>query len=393
MSDQRPIFVRTDKGDLVPIYEQSYESESVFQAMLAQFPELLLPGDDRTPYSKLLLIKREKGVPTEKDGCNVYYLDHLFVDQSGIPTLVEVKRKSDPRNRRESVAQMLDYAANGVVTWGISQLREEFEKTCRETGNDPETTLHDFLNGETDEEGFWQQVEENLAQDRIRMVFVADQISVEVRRITEFLNRQMASSEMIAIELRQFVGGNVEAYVPDVIVKKPPGESTGGTGTGTLRPAPPPGRERFLAELGERMNESIVRIAEKIMEWSDSHADTVWWGRGRHVGSYAPGFALPGGRPYYPVFFWTYGKGEVQFQYLRNVPPFNDEARRRELLERFNAIPGIALPEDGTARRPSFPMSALVPDGRLEQFFGILSWLTDEVRKVDLPPETGRKSD
>lgn len=109
--------------------------------MLAQFPELLLPGDDRTPYSRLLLIKREKGVPIEKDNCDVYYLDHLFVDQSGIPTLVEVKRRSDTRNHRESVAQMLDYAANGVVTWGVSQLREEFEKTCKDTGSDPAGTL------------------------------------------------------------------------------------------------------------------------------------------------------------------------------------------------------------------------------------------------------------
>ena len=390
MSDLRPIFVRTDKGELVPIYESPYKSESVFQAMLAQFPELLLPGDDRTPYSKLLLIKREKGVPTKKDGCDVYYLDHLFVDQSGVPTLVEVKRKSDPRNRRESVAQMLDYAANGVVTWGIAQLREEFEKTCRDAGNDPANTLSGFLDGEIDEDAFWQRVEENFAQDRIRMVFVADQISVELRRITEFLNRQMARSEMIAIELRQFVGGNVEAYVPDVIVKKPPGGLAGGTGTGTLRPAPPPGRERFLAELGERMDVSIVRVAEEIMEWSDSNADTVWWGRGRHVGSYAPGFSLTRGRPYYPVFFWTYGKGEVQFQYLRNVPPFNDEAKRRELLDRFNAIPGITLPEDGIARRPSFPMSALVPEGRLELFFEVLSWLTDEVRKEDTQSGTDR---
>jgi hypothetical protein len=34
------------------------------------------------------------------------------VDEAGVPTLVEVKRSSDTRARREVVARMLDYAAN-----------------------------------------------------------------------------------------------------------------------------------------------------------------------------------------------------------------------------------------------------------------------------------------
>jgi hypothetical protein len=40
-------------------------------------------------------------------------LDHLVVDQDAVPTFVEVKRASDTPARREVVAQMLDYAANG----------------------------------------------------------------------------------------------------------------------------------------------------------------------------------------------------------------------------------------------------------------------------------------
>jgi hypothetical protein len=44
-----------------------------------------------------------------------------------VPTLIEVKRQSDTRLRREVVGQMLDYAANAVVYWRIDQLRAEFE--------------------------------------------------------------------------------------------------------------------------------------------------------------------------------------------------------------------------------------------------------------------------
>jgi hypothetical protein len=44
-----------------------------------------------------------------------------------VPTLVEVKRSSDTRIRREVVGQMLDYAANAVVYWPLERLRATFE--------------------------------------------------------------------------------------------------------------------------------------------------------------------------------------------------------------------------------------------------------------------------
>jgi hypothetical protein len=49
-----------------------------------------------------------------------------------VPTFVEVKRASDTRARREVVAQMLDYAANGSVFWIPGQLRRWFEGDDRQ---------------------------------------------------------------------------------------------------------------------------------------------------------------------------------------------------------------------------------------------------------------------
>ena len=59
--------------------------------------------------------------------------------ETGIPTLVEVKRSTDTRLRREVVGQMLDYAANAVVYWPVERLEAEFETTARAAGNDPES--------------------------------------------------------------------------------------------------------------------------------------------------------------------------------------------------------------------------------------------------------------
>ncbi len=102
--------------------ETPYESEEILQRLLVLKPDLL-PPDQINPENprRWLFVKREIGVPGEVDESDRWSLDHLFLDQDGIPTFVECKRASDTRNRREVVAQMLDYAANGVVYWSVDQ--------------------------------------------------------------------------------------------------------------------------------------------------------------------------------------------------------------------------------------------------------------------------------
>ncbi len=85
---------------------------------------------------------------------------------------------------------MLDYAANGVAYWPIEQIVDAFKATVAKTGEQPEQRLRQFLQ-EAEPEPFWRQVDSNLRSGRIRMVFVADRIHKELRRIVEFLNEQM----------------------------------------------------------------------------------------------------------------------------------------------------------------------------------------------------------
>ena len=90
-------------------------------------------------------------------------VDHLFLDQDAVPTLVEVKRSSDTRIRREVVGQMLDYAANGVVYWPLEQLRELFVRQCERDGRDPERgRRRRSLGDEVDVEAWWQRAGDNL---------------------------------------------------------------------------------------------------------------------------------------------------------------------------------------------------------------------------------------
>src|SRR5690242_2827039 len=102
-----PIFMVGVDNVLTELRSTPYETEEILQKLLGDHPSIL--GTSRGPDDRLLLIGRELPVPDEMSGNARWALDHLFADQSGVPVLVEVKRASDTRSRREVVAQMLDY--------------------------------------------------------------------------------------------------------------------------------------------------------------------------------------------------------------------------------------------------------------------------------------------
>jgi hypothetical protein len=202
---------------LVEMMESPFASEDIFQDLLRQYPDLL-SGDSEQGDSprRWLLIRREMGIAAEEGAGDRWSLDHLFVDQQGTPTLVEVKRSSDTRIRREVVGQLLDYAANAVVHWSIDRVQAEFVENCNKEGLDAEMRLTEFLDGGNSEE-FWQKVKTNLQAGRIRLLFVADVIPSELRRIIEFLNVQMDPAEVLGVEIKHYEAQGLKTLVPRLI--------------------------------------------------------------------------------------------------------------------------------------------------------------------------------
>lgn len=218
MAGQTGVFVLRDESTLVAMQPASFVSEDHFQRLLANFPALLA-GDqiDPTAPRRFVLVAREQPVPFEDSAAGRWSLDHLFLDQEGIPTLVEVKRSTDTRLRREVVGQMLDYAANSILHWPVDGLRASFVAQCETAGSDPQAVLIELIGEDGDPEAFWTQVQTNLQAGRIRMLFVADRIPLELLRVIEFLNRQMQPAEALAVELRQYEGENLRTMVPVVL--------------------------------------------------------------------------------------------------------------------------------------------------------------------------------
>src|SRR5690606_35815977 len=115
MSDN-DVFLLDDSFGLVKMQERPYEREDVLQALLEAHPDLLHSSATGLD-NRLLLVSREVGVPDGDGAAGRWAVDHLFVDSEAVPILVEVKRSTDTRIRREMIGQMLDYAANAATFW------------------------------------------------------------------------------------------------------------------------------------------------------------------------------------------------------------------------------------------------------------------------------------
>jgi hypothetical protein len=175
--------------------------------LIAKFPNLLAGDSDAGDRPRRrFLAAREAALPDDEDAARRWSVDHLFRDQDAARTLVEVKRNSDTRIRREVLGQMLDYAANGVVYSPRDQLRSSSRGQCERDGADPAAVVQDAA-GDLDVEEFWHRVGDNLRRTS-RMVFVSDEIPRELGRVVEFLNGQMNPAEVIAIEIKQYLGAD-----------------------------------------------------------------------------------------------------------------------------------------------------------------------------------------
>ena len=373
------VFVLRDPTTLIPMQTASFASEDDFQHLLANFPELLA-GDqiDADTPRRFILVAREQPVASEEGGGNRWSLDHLFLDQEGIPTLVEVKRGTDTRIRREVVGQMLDYAANAIVYWPVEELRRRFESRCEGEGQEPASVLATLLGSEDeDQDVFWGRVRTNLQAGRIRMLFVADRIPAELRRVVEFLNGQMQPAEVLAVELRQYEGQGLRTLVPLVIGQTQEAAQKKSAGTGP-RPKRAWDEAAFLSAITDSYGAAIGRETERIMDWMRRNADQVSFNDNPIWGGMAPLFDR-GGKPFYPIQIWSDGSIGIYFQYMLGRPVFDDIEKRRELMGRLNQVPGFTLKETSLSKRPQVKLDVFSRPEVTETFLAVMDWFVAQL--------------
>lgn len=365
------LYLLQDDNRLVEFEEAPYDSEALLQELLERYPGLLA-GDlvDAASPRRWLLVKREAGIPHGEDSGARWSVDHLYLDQDGIPTLVEVKRSTDTRIRREVVGQMLDYAANSVVYWSVEVMQQQFALTS----GAPEVAdakLAEFL-GDANPDEFWSKVKANLQAGKIRMLFVADHIPKELKRIVEFLNVQMDPAEVLALEIRQYVHESLKTFVPAII---------GQTSEAQIRKSASQGgvawsAEPFLAALQSK-DPNAADYARRLLDWASAHG-TIWWGRGARQGSFVP--MIRSATKEQALFaMYTYGRVELYFKPLSSRTPFNDPEKMQQAIRLVDAALPNPLPSDAVSKNPQVRISDLTEE-EFAKFLSALDWMVDEIR-------------
>jgi len=370
------IFLIADDGALTELSEQPYSSEDLLQQLLAQHPGILSGDSSESAARRFVLVAREMSVPDREAGGGRFSMDHLLLDQDAVPTFVETKRSSDTRIRREIVGQMLDYAANGLVYWPVDAIRDRFEATHGEAA---EAVLTGLLAPETSVDDFWKRVTDNLRAGQVRLVFVADRIPMELQRVIEFLNEQMNPAEVLGIEVRQYVGGTMRTLVPHVMGQTARAQQVKGTAPRESRPWD---RETFLDELSRNHGDNAARAAAQIIDWSQSNMGRCTWGKGQR-GSFNAGLTKPEGT-LQAFSLRTDGVVQIDFGFLMNRPPFDNEGLRLEYVKRLNRVEGVNLPDNVATqpRAPTIPLSTLAAEDAQRGFFEAIGWFGETASKA-----------
>ena len=352
-------------GQLIGMKAAPFEAETILQQLLADHPQLLTDGTfgEREPR-RWMLVRREQGVPGETDGSDIWSLDHLYLDQDAVPTLVEVKRASDSRIRREVVAQMLDYAANAVAHWRVEDMRKAVS----------EQMVVELLGREdADPEEYWQQAEANLRAGRIRLLFVADELPPSLVRIIEFLNEQMRPATVVGIEIRHYVNGAQRLLVPRVIGQTAKAQATKATTT----PAEVMSEEAWRGRYAQEHGSDAAQLLDEMVTWFRSKADEC--NLTKRQESYFVRIDRDG-RSYYPLTLARNGTIYPCLAYLKSSPGFTEDSKRQEIYDRFASLPGIKLSTKNIAGYPAFPILALTAPQAKDAFKKASEWLISSIR-------------
>lgn len=352
-----------DGGDLHTLSETEYEAEARLQKLLGAHPDLLA-GDQMNENHprQWLLVDREFGIPDDEDVSNRWALDHLFLDQDGKPTLVEVKRSTDTRIRRRVVGQMMDYAANAVSYGDIHQIRRSFTKQISKDFRSEEAVLEDTL-GATEPDVFWGNVETNLDRGAIRMVFVADRIPTELRRIVEFLNEQMHPAEVLAVEVKKYVGDNLKTLVPRVHGQ------TASAQQKKERDKTSWDKSTVFDEIESRTSEKKRRLARRIFDWAQGRGYRITWSSGKVYGGF---FVQDGDQKLFKVTVGAqFGTRCPYYDAIVGADEWTEFQRRMDRL-------GLSFPDDRTSNREP---NRILPSGDHDEwwqaFKDVYEWLPE----------------
>jgi hypothetical protein len=243
--------------------------EDLLQWVIAEHPEVI-PWELITEQSDVAVVtvRREANVTPGS-------MDVLLLDSMAIPTVVEAKLFENRREiRRMMIGQALEYAANLCLEWNADRIREEGQAWWEQHNQGKEFEQAATRDrGITEPGQFWDQVDRNLREGNIRIVYICDRIPREVRRTVEFLNR-FCDFEVYAVEARLYEHEGHLILTPELI--GPTAADKAAKEEERVRKAGRPlkrwTRDEFLAQIGEPGTRAR-KVAEDLLAFGESLPD------------------------------------------------------------------------------------------------------------------------
>ena len=369
------IYLVDENNNLSKMSQSQYENEDLFQDLIEKFPQLLA-GEQIDPDNprSWILISREMSVSIAGEDGNSGYLDHLFIDQDAITTLVEVKRSTDTRIRREVVGQMMDYAANAIVYWPIEAIRDKYEKQVAAKHSQ---SLADIGITEDKEEAYWQNVSTNLKAGKLRLLFIADKIPLSLQRIIEFLNDQMSQTEVLGLEIKQYLSTDgVRTLVPQIV-----GQTTLGLQAKGKAESRDWDEESFMEDALATSGAGALQVCRQLLQGFKGMGCRIWYGHGKEHGSFVP--IYDGDTPHQlcSIGQWAGTTIEIYFQHYK--APYDTPEKRLQLKEKLERIPGIVIPENRLTKRPNFKWDVLAEPEAMGAFLQIFREYIADVKEIE----------
>ncbi|HXF51967.1 MAG TPA: hypothetical protein VNM43_09825 [Dehalococcoidia bacterium] len=321
------IIVRDAEGRL-RVLEEGYSSESELQGFLERHADLI-PVDELGSSEPLLCIGKEVGVGAGAE-------DLLYVDRTGLLTIVETKLGRNPAARREVVGQILEYAAmmgdwtaDDLVRKAEAYLGRPLEQALSELGDAedaPDASPFDF--GE-----FVDSVEANLRMGRFRLIVAVDDPPEPLVRTVEFVNRSTRTFELLLLQLNKFsdTASGLTVFVPRIL---------GASAAGGPRPKrrEPWTEEAFFDQLSRQAPPEAVTVVRRLLDFAKERGRVVW-GKGNVSATFRFTVDTPFGSPV--TLYTAYGHGgvELDFATMKKRIPGELVDRYRALLRGLDVIP------------------------------------------------------
>lgn len=183
------LFVQSGTA-LNTLKEQVFDNELDLQILLEKHPELI-PSEEIIGNPSFFLIQREYPVSTG-------YIDHLFVDQMMVPTVVETK-VNNPEIRRKIIGQGYEYLTsisfelNGkkLVDTAKQRLKDKYIEEVQSRLGLSDLNI--------------KEIDKNLKKPRLRLIFASDFIPRELRKFVEFINNASRGIDVYAVQIEQFL--------------------------------------------------------------------------------------------------------------------------------------------------------------------------------------------